>query len=299
VITTAASKAGATQNGLSGPAASSYDISTTADNDLIRIIPIALAVIGLLLVLVLRSLVAPLYLIPSVVLSYLAALGIATILFLDVLGSTITFMLPFLMFVFLVALGEDYNILMMTRIRHEAAKGPLSDAVRGAVAATGSTITSAGIILGGTFAVLAIASSGPTAPILRPIGTGLAVGVLLDTFLVRTLLIPSTVLLLGRWNWWPSSLARVRVSAPAAVAAGQAQGYAYSPDVPATRVPPRSPAADAGGQGLVSPQATSHNPEVQPQGGFDAALVQPDGQALGTPPAASPRESDVPTTDPQ
>jgi RND superfamily putative drug exporter len=113
------------------------------------------------------------------------------------------------MFLFLLALGEDYNILVMTRIREEAQRRPLRDAVAIAVQATGTTITSAGVVLAGTFAVFAIAagtgSNGNTQ--IRDVGTGLALGVLMDTFLVRTLLVPATVVLLGRWNWWPSRLA--------------------------------------------------------------------------------------------
>jgi len=210
VVTQAAQTSGATSSGVAGQAAASYDISTTANHDLKLIIPIAIVAIGIVLALVLRSLVAPLYLIVSVVISYLAALGVATILFIDIAGeSGISFFLPFLMFIFLLALGEDYNILVMTRIREEAHTLPLRDAVVKAVARTGTTITSAGIILGGTFAVLAAtAGSGAQSSQLRAIGVGLAVGILMDTFLVRTLLVPATVIILGRWNWWPSAMSR-------------------------------------------------------------------------------------------
>jgi RND superfamily putative drug exporter len=212
VVARAGLRSGAVASGLAGQAAASYDISTTADHDLVLIIPIAAIAIALVLALVLRSLVAPVYLIVSVVLSYLAALGIATIVFIDVAGeSGISFFLPFLMFVFLLALGEDYNILVMTRIREEARALPLKDAVIRAVGRTGTTITSAGVVLGGTFGVLAAtAGSGPNASQLRAIGVGLAVGILMDTFLVRTLLVPATVILLGRWNWWPSAMGRER-----------------------------------------------------------------------------------------
>jgi len=103
-----------------------------------------------------------------------------------------------------MALGSDYNILVMTRIREEAETRPLREAVRRAIAATGGTVTSAGLVLAGTFAVLTVAGSGQA----QQIGLGLAAGILLDTFLVRTLLIPSVVVLVGRYNWWPSRLAR-------------------------------------------------------------------------------------------
>jgi RND superfamily putative drug exporter len=169
-----------------------------------------------LLGLVLRSVVAPIYLIISVVFSYLAALGVATLVFIDIGGDAgLTFILPFLMFIFLLALGEDYNILVMTRIREEAHHRPLREAVVRAVGRTGTTVTSAGLVLAGTFGVLVIAAgSGPSASEIRPIGLGLAIGILMDTFLVRTLLVPATVSVLGRWNWWPSRLSRVDSEAP-------------------------------------------------------------------------------------
>ena len=157
------------------------------------------------LAIVLRSLVAPLYLIISVALSYLAALGVSTLVFIDIAGNGgLTFILPFLMFIFLLALGEDYNILVMTRIREEAHQRPLREAVVTAIGVTGPTVTAAGIVLVGTFAVLAFAGGGgPGGAQVQDIGFGLAIGILMDTFLVRTLLVPSTVALLGRWNWWP------------------------------------------------------------------------------------------------
>ena len=212
VMADAARASGATQNGVAGEAAAVYDINHTANHDLAVVVPIAIIAIGLLLSLVLRSAIAPLYLIVSVALSYLASLGIATIVFIDIGGDGgISFILPFLMFIFLLALGEDYNILVMTRIREEARHMPLRDAVVKAISRTGSTVTSAGLVLGGTFAVFAIVGGGGSGGSqLRAIGFGLAAGILMDTFLVRTLLVPSVVILLGRWNWWPSHLSRAR-----------------------------------------------------------------------------------------
>jgi RND superfamily putative drug exporter len=205
----AAAASGAQSSGVAGEAAALYDVSSTSGHDMTEIIPVAIVAIGLLLALVLRSAVAPLYLILSVGLSYVAALGLSTLVFIDIGGSAgITFILPFLMFIFLLALGEDYNILVMTRIREEAREMPLARAVVRAVGRTGPTVTSAGMVLAGTFAVLAFeAGSGPSSGQVRDIGFGLAIGVLMDTFLVRTLLVPSTVALLGRFNWWPHRLA--------------------------------------------------------------------------------------------
>ncbi len=198
---------GAADYGVGGQAPAIYDISSISNSDLAHVIPIAIVVIGILLALVMRSLVAPLYLILSVGLSYLAALGLSVLLFVDIAGDGgLVFFLPFLMFVFLLALGEDYNILVMSRIREEAQLLPLREAVSRALVATGTTVTSAGLVLGGTFSVFAIVGAQQGSTQFRDVGAGLALGVLMDTFLVRTLLVPSTVILLGRWNWWPSKL---------------------------------------------------------------------------------------------
>ena len=214
----------ATASGVAGEAPALYDISTVSNNDLKKIIPVAILVIGLLLAIVLRSLVAPLYLIVSVGISYLAALGLAALLFINLGGSGgLVFFLPFLMFIFLLALGEDYNILVMTRIREEARKLPLRDAVSRAVAVTGTTVTSAGLVLAGSFLVLAFVAGGSGGEQIRDIGLALAIGILMDTFLVRTLLVPSTVVLLGRWNWWPSKLTIDEPDVPAGPPPARAQ----------------------------------------------------------------------------
>jgi RND superfamily putative drug exporter len=202
--------AGANATGVFGQMAFAYDVSKIATDDLVRIIPFVALVIFVLLAIVLRSQVAPIYLILSVGLSYLSALGFTSIVFVH-LGpdSGLNFVLPFLMFVFLTALGSDYNILIMTRIREEARKRPLKEAVTYAVGVSGATITTAGVILAGTFAVLGIAAGNQSgADQIRQIGFGIAAGVIIDTFLIRTLLVPSVVAILGRWNWWPSKLYR-------------------------------------------------------------------------------------------
>jgi RND superfamily putative drug exporter len=208
---TVAKTLGASQYGVGGEAPAFYDISAISDSDLLRVFPVAIIVIGLLLCLVMRSLIAPLYLIASVGLSFAAALGLSVVIFIKLGGGTgLTFILPFLMFIFLLALGEDYNILVMSRIREEAQHLPLREAVAKAVGATGTTVTSAGLVLAGTFSVFAIVggrSSGGSQ--IVDVGVGLALGILMDTFIVRTILVPCTVVLLGRWNWWPSKLGQV------------------------------------------------------------------------------------------
>jgi RND superfamily putative drug exporter len=205
-VAAVATKVGATANGVLGLPATSYDVNKASNHDLVRIVPVVLALIAILLALVLRSLVVPIYLILSVALSYFAALGLAVLIFVWIGSSDgLNFVLPFLMFIFLMALGEDYNILVMSRIREEAHAHPLHRAISRAIHITGTTVTSAGVVLAATFAVAAI--TGATSQV-RQLALAIALGVLLDTFLVRTLLVPSMVQIIGRWNWWPSKLYR-------------------------------------------------------------------------------------------
>jgi RND superfamily putative drug exporter len=170
------------------------------------IIPAVLAVVLLILALLLRSLLAPVLLVATVVLSFGAALGISSIVFHQVLGfEGADPSLPLFVFVFLVALGIDYNIFLMTRVHEEAKQhGTRRGALIG-VAATGGVITSAGLVLAGTFAVLA------TLPVVAfaEIGIAVALGVLLDTIVVRSVLVTALNLDIGRHLWWPSALAKV------------------------------------------------------------------------------------------
>jgi len=174
-----------------------------ADNKLIM--PLILVVIFLILMMLLRAVVAPVILIATVVLSFGAALGISAILFRHVLGfAGAEASMPLLVFVFLVALGIDYNIFLMTRVREEAKRvGTRRGALIG-LSATGAVITSAGLVLAGTFSVLA------TLPVVNFAEMGLAVGlgVLLDTLVVRSVLVTALNLDVGRFMWWPSSLGR-------------------------------------------------------------------------------------------
>jgi putative drug exporter of the RND superfamily len=250
--TAIARSVGAAESAVGGEAPAIYDISSISNNDLKHIIPVAIVAIGILLALVLRSLVAPLYLIASVGVSYLAALGLSVLVFVK-LGHSggLVFFMPFLMFIFLLALGEDYNILVMTRIREEARQLRLADAVQHALGRTGTTVTSAGLVLAGTFVVFGVvAGSGSGGSQFKDIAFGLALGILMDTFLVRTLLVPSTVVLLGRWNWWPSRMSRTSAELP--LAAGLAPEAPAVPAVP--RAAPGSEAAEQATDGTGSRQ---------------------------------------------
>jgi RND superfamily putative drug exporter len=202
-----AGQAGADQSSIYSADSVAYDINQTANHDLKKIIPVVLIVIAILLAMLLRSLVAPWYLIATVGFSYLASLGFCMILFVHLLGHDgINFVLPFLMFIFGMALGEDYNILVMSRIREEAHhEKSLFTAITKAIGITGTTVTSAGLILAGTFTILGIVGGNTQ---VEQIGFGVAFAILLDTFFVRTLLVPSIVAMLGRRNWWPSELSK-------------------------------------------------------------------------------------------
>ncbi|WP_026208414.1 MMPL family transporter [Catelliglobosispora koreensis] len=188
-----------------GFTAINYDVQTTSQRDRTLIIPIVLGVIFLILMLLLRSIIAPLLLIATVVLSYLATLGISGFVFTDVLGfpgADSSF--PLFAFVFLVALGVDYNIFLMTRVREEAGKiGHRAGTLKG-LAVTGGVITSAGIVLAATFAALAVLP----VVFVAEVAFAVAFGVLLDTLLVRSLLVPALSLEAGRFVWWPGKLRR-------------------------------------------------------------------------------------------
>jgi putative drug exporter of the RND superfamily len=184
-----------------GTAADQADILAINNTDFLRVL--GLTIIGILLVtaILLRSLVAPLYMILTVLFNFGATIGISTWLFFDILHhAALIYMLPIFVFVILVAVGADYNIFLVTRIREESRSKSIKEAISTAVANTGGVITSCGIILAGTFATLTTASL----QMVLQIGAAIAIGVIIDTFLVRAVLIPSLAALLGRWNWWPS-----------------------------------------------------------------------------------------------
>jgi RND superfamily putative drug exporter len=188
-----------------GPTAVEFDVRDAAGWDSIVIPPIILLVVFLILIVLLRAVTAPLVLIGTVILSYLAALGVGYFVF-DVIfgfpGSDPS--LPLFAFVFLVALGVDYNIFLIARAREETEKHGSEQGVLRALAVTGGVITSAGIVLAGTFSVLAVLPL----TFLTEIGFVVAFGVLLDTFLVRSVLVPAIALSLGDRFWWPSALSR-------------------------------------------------------------------------------------------
>ena len=188
-----------------GNTAINLDVERASAHDRTVIIPVILVVVFLILGLLLRALIAPIMLIATVILSFAATLGVSALMFNNVFnfgGADTSF--PLFVFVFLVALGIDYNIFLMTRVREEAGKhGPRQGALTG-LSATGGVITSAGAVLAGTFAALA------TLPVtfLAELGFAVAFGVLLDTIVVRSVLVTALNLDLGRWVWWPGKLAR-------------------------------------------------------------------------------------------
>jgi RND superfamily putative drug exporter len=177
--------------------------ATTRDRNVI--IPAVLGVIAVILALLLRALLAPLVLIITVVLSFLATLGLCALLFEYVFGFPgVDASFPLFAFVFLVALGIDYNIFLMTRVREESVRrGTRSGVLRGLVV-TGGVITSAGIVLAATFSALAVLPL----VILIELGVAVALGVLLDTVVVRSLLVPALTYDMGSAIWWPSRLSR-------------------------------------------------------------------------------------------
>jgi RND superfamily putative drug exporter len=187
---------------LGGIPAENYDIEQTNAHDTKLIVPLVLLVVGLILALVLRALVAPAFLILTVVASFAATLGLCTFAFSELGSEGIAFNLVLLSFLFLVALGVDYNIFLMARAREESASRGTREGILVALVNTGGVVTGAGLILAGTFATLTLL---PLEELVQ-IGATVAIGVLLDTFIVRALLIPAITYRLGERTWWPSRL---------------------------------------------------------------------------------------------
>ncbi len=252
---------------LGGPTAQFADVQTTLEKDFNRVGIITVLGIFLVLVVLLRAMVAPLYLVGTVLLSYLSAVGLSAFLFQDVLHQAgISFYLPLMVFVLLVALGSDYNIFLMSRVREESEHRSIRDGIRIASGHTGSVITSAGLILAGTFGSMA------TAPlvVLFQVGVAVAIGVLIDTFVVRSILVPAITTLVGDRAWWPSGS---RFSGPALVPAG-ATGGAAAGGVTATAgdvaaAAGRGGAAAMAGEGSAEP-ALAGTPTTTPA---EAALA--------------------------
>ncbi len=185
---------------VSGQTATQYDTKKVGDRDTDLIIPVVIGLITVLLLVYLRSVVATLYLVGTVILSFFSALGLGWIIIHYLMGAdAIQGAIPLYSFVFLVALGEDYNIFMISSIWKKRKKMPLKQAIAEGVNETSSVITSAGLILAGTFAVLA---SLPI-QVLVQFGIITAIGVLLDTFVVRPFLVPAITVLFGRLAFWP------------------------------------------------------------------------------------------------
>jgi RND superfamily putative drug exporter len=185
---------------IGGTSAVLSDVRRTLDNDFNTVMLVVIGAIFVVLAVLLRSLVAPVYLLMTVLLSYGTTLGIISWIFQGILGQEgVSFMIPIVVFVLLVALGSDYNIFLMSRVREESATHVTREGARLAAIVTGGVITACGIILAGTFATLVIT---PINTMIQ-LGSAVAIGVFIDTFLVRALLVPAIASLLGRWNWWP------------------------------------------------------------------------------------------------
>jgi putative drug exporter of the RND superfamily len=185
-----------------GGTAINYDYNKATERDLKLIVPLALLVMAIILGILLQAIVAPLVLLASVVLSFACTLGISILFIRFVVGDAgFDASIPTFAFIFLVALGIDYTIFLMARVREEAREHGTREGMLRAIAATGPVITSAGVILAGTFSVLM------TLPVTFTFDLGfmVALGILLDTFIVRTIMVPAAVELIGDRIWWPST----------------------------------------------------------------------------------------------
>jgi RND superfamily putative drug exporter len=190
----------AAQAYLGGSTAEFADVQDTISADFLRVAAITIVGILIVLMLLLRAVVAPIYLVLTVLLSYATSLSISALILQRLFGQAgMNYFIPLMVFVLLVALGSDYNIFLMSRVREESASRELRSGIRIASARTGTVITSAGLILAGTFGALV------TSPLqlLFQVGLTVALGVLIDTFVVRSLLVPAITAFIGERAWWP------------------------------------------------------------------------------------------------
>ncbi|WP_066172836.1 MMPL family transporter [Bacillus marinisedimentorum] len=197
-----------------GETAHQADVREMNKNDTWLAVILITIFITVMLAMQTRSLIAPIYMILTILLSYSAAMGLSTFIFDKVMGiEQISYRIPLYTFVFLVALGVDYNIMLISRIKEEAMRMPIKEAVYQGLSMTGGVISSAGLILAATFGVLM------TQPIMELylFGFTVSVGILMDTFLVRGILVPAIVQLTGKWNFWPSKTVQDKKEKPQTV----------------------------------------------------------------------------------
>jgi len=200
LVTTDPGHFGAGQSYVGGASAEFANVQDTISSDFLRVAAITILGILIVLILLLRALAAPIYLVLTVLLSYATSLSLSVLILRYVFGQPgINYFIPLMVFVLLVALGSDYNIFLMSRVREESSTRELRSGIRIASARTGTVITSAGLILAGTFGALV------TSPLqlLFQVGLTVALGVLIDTFIVRSLLVPAITAFIGERAWWP------------------------------------------------------------------------------------------------
>ena len=204
--TTAGAAATASQAYVGGATAEFADVQDTISADFLRVAAITIIGILIVLILLLRAIVAPVYLVLTVLLSYATSLSLAALILQHLFGQAgVNYFIPLMVFVLLVALGSDYNIFLMSRVREESSTRELLPGIRVASARTGTVITSAGLILAGTFGALV------TSPLqlLFQVGLAVGLGVLIDTFVVRSLLVPALTAFIGERAWWPFHRRRI------------------------------------------------------------------------------------------
>ena len=201
-----------------GPTAEFTDIRHIVDEDFKVVMALVLAGVFIVLALLLRSLVAPIYLLLATILGYGATMGLVTWLLQDALGQGgVNYVIPILIFVLILAIGADYNIFFMSRVREESEGRNAREGVRRAATYTSGVIIACGIILAGTFSAL---TSAPIQMLLQ-VGAAIAIGVLIHTFVIMSFLVPAIAAVMGRWNWWPASLRSEDGNSQGKVAGGQ------------------------------------------------------------------------------
>jgi RND superfamily putative drug exporter len=188
------------ESAVGGASSAMLDVRSVLEVDFTKIIVVVLAGVFIILCLLLRSFIAPLYILGIVTFAYGATMGISSWIFTDLLGqSGVSFAVPIIVFVLMIAIGADYNIFMMSRVREEAHNKSMREAITKTVMSTGYVIMACGLILGGTFLAMVLS---PIQTMFQ-IGVAVAIGVFLEAFVVVPLLLPAIANIFGRANWWP------------------------------------------------------------------------------------------------
>jgi len=269
--------ADAKASGMVGVLTFAYDVGHAADVDRTRLVPAVAAITALLLGLAIRSVVVPLYLVVTALLSAVSAVGATALVLVHLMGQRGThFVVPLLIFLFVLTLGAGHGLVVVRMVREKAVEMPLRDAVTSALDETWTTVALGGAVLAASFIALAVGASDTSASAqIQQLGWGVAAALMLDVVVMRLAVVPAIIVVLGRWNWWPAApVSASFAGAPAQPAWQQAASGPYPTARPGYPPGPAYPPSPPTGPGPLSPPAPGAPPDDRP-GGYPRPPRQP------------------------